>query len=535
MNLTSYFLIAVLVFLIYLLLKIRSNNNSGAPKLNQRKTTKPSKRVAAKPLSKRDTINNAVTTPVTQKRKDYLLNAQDFINQQRYEDAIKELKTGLSLQSNNSQMILKLLNVYALTNNIDKFNLLFSQIETRVDSNTLQQAKNLKTLLEEEVHSQEFPLSNTNESTQSSTTPIPSSFDSNFNASQATSSTINQTDKLAEEPSFAFSTEESGSGFSTTEKPETSNSLDFDFKNSTSSDSKDETLFNETSINDATFDDSSFDDLENQFLADDNLTDNNLDHIEKTSAEQDVTDTSTENTEEKIETKAAADYEKTNTDANTNAEIEINTAPVAVELAKDVNLSGEPVTAPVDLSDSTSFNAETASDNAVNQTDVSNLDFSLDFNDTSLNNAGKTHDGNKEIESSEIPYSDTEDSELETAEAAPEIEQNTIEDEATTEATTDEINPAAQPVITDSDADGGDTAESNEETADVETIDDDTFDQTFDFVQDLDNAQITLDLAQQYLDLGEYDSAKRLIDEVMQNEATEEQKLAAKDFLERMS
>ena len=54
----------------------------------------------------------------------------------------------------------------------------------------------------------------------------------------------------------------------------------------------------------------------------------------------------------------------------------------------------------------------------------------------------------------------------------------------------------------------------------------------FDFVKSLDSNQVTLDLADQYLQLGEYDSAKRLLNEVIA-QGNSEQKQQAQLLLER--
>ncbi|MDN6276347.1 FimV/HubP family polar landmark protein [Psychrobacter sp.] len=52
------------------------------------------------------------------------------------------------------------------------------------------------------------------------------------------------------------------------------------------------------------------------------------------------------------------------------------------------------------------------------------------------------------------------------------------------------------------------------------------FSADFDFVRSLDNKQVTLDLADQYLQLGEYDSAKRLLKEVMAQGSIDQQRQA---------
>ncbi|WP_230659994.1 FimV/HubP family polar landmark protein [Psychrobacter sp. I-STPA10] len=77
------------------------------------------------------------------------------------------------------------------------------------------------------------------------------------------------------------------------------------------------------------------------------------------------------------------------------------------------------------------------------------------------------------------------------------------------------------------------TTETKATPAPVTKIDKE-FIQAFDFVEQLDKSQITLDLAEQYLDLGEYDSAKRLVNEVLTSTASEQHKAHAKTLLERI-
>ena len=55
-----------------------------------------------------------------------------------------------------------------------------------------------------------------------------------------------------------------------------------------------------------------------------------------------------------------------------------------------------------------------------------------------------------------------------------------------------------------------------------------------DFVNGLDNVQITLDLASRYIELGEHDSAKRLLDEVLAT-GSQEQKQNAQTLLSRIA
>lgn len=78
-----------------------------------------------------------------------------------------------------------------------------------------------------------------------------------------------------------------------------------------------------------------------------------------------------------------------------------------------------------------------------------------------------------------------------------------------------------------------DTSATETKAAPVTKIDKE-FVEAFDFVEQLDKSQITLDLAEQYLDLGEYDSAKRLVNEVLTSATDEQHKTHAQALLERM-
>jgi len=56
----------------------------------------------------------------------------------------------------------------------------------------------------------------------------------------------------------------------------------------------------------------------------------------------------------------------------------------------------------------------------------------------------------------------------------------------------------------------------------------------FEFIEPLSSVQLTLDLAQHYLDTGNYDSAKRLAQEVIEGDGSDEQKTFAQSILDRL-
>lgn len=70
--------------------------------------------------------------------------------------------------------------------------------------------------------------------------------------------------------------------------------------------------------------------------------------------------------------------------------------------------------------------------------------------------------------------------------------------------------------------------------ADEPVLDLSTLDKTFDFIKNIDEQQTTLELAGQYVTLGEYDSAKRLLQEVMST-GNSDQKQQAQTLLARIN
>ena len=56
----------------------------------------------------------------------------------------------------------------------------------------------------------------------------------------------------------------------------------------------------------------------------------------------------------------------------------------------------------------------------------------------------------------------------------------------------------------------------------------------FEFIEPLSSVQLTLDLAQHYLDTGKYDSAKHLAQEVIEGDGSDEQKAFAQSILDRL-
>ena len=81
---------------------------------------------------------------------DNLTVAQRFMDQQRYDKAIETLERGLTAQPHDNALSLKLLNIYAITNQYDHFSSTYDAINTHGDAATIAEAKQLKMLLEQE-------------------------------------------------------------------------------------------------------------------------------------------------------------------------------------------------------------------------------------------------------------------------------------------------------------------------------------------------------------------------------------------------
>ena len=84
------------------------------------------------------------------KKFDHITIAQRFIDQQRHDKAIETLTRGLNEKPNDSQLLLKLLSIYATLDQPENFNNVYDTIKTQSDPQTITQANELKALFFEE-------------------------------------------------------------------------------------------------------------------------------------------------------------------------------------------------------------------------------------------------------------------------------------------------------------------------------------------------------------------------------------------------
>lgn len=479
--------------------------------------------------------------PQVKQQVDHLVIAQDYINQQRYDNAIKELKTGLLKQTDNSALMLKLLNVYAVTNNIDQFNKLYDQVLLKADAVTLQQAQNLKVMLDEEA-----------------------SLQANLKESESIP-------HFANEPA----------------KPESS--LDF------TADSELNSELNSFEVSAAIEDHPeaeesslSFEDLESQFLTDDHITNPSVSAVKdsntllSSSSIQKLDNSNADNLvtpDAKSDTNLSRDFELEIEDLSklylskpetSRSDKLVNDKLVADKLTSEMSILDtlEPHSSNADefafslendASDtelSTPIDTAQANHNAVNLIkDAHSLSLGNDNKDDSLNFDEETHNPSYRLNNDRFNSngldSETNVTNFESSKSAPRSQLNDNH-RLDFQYEGQEADPllklaempdkdmglevygqeSSQP--TDLTLENNDSAVADKASV-VKEIDDADFLKVFDFVQDLDNSQITLDLAQQYLELGEYDSAKRLINEILQSDASITQKTLAEDILTRMN
>ncbi|WP_169391836.1 MULTISPECIES: FimV/HubP family polar landmark protein [Psychrobacter] len=136
------YIIVGLVIVAVIAVVILKKNKAQAPTLS-----KPSDDFrAAHPTSQSAPAANQTTAT----KFDDLTVAQRFIDQQRYDRAIETLERGLKTTPNDHQLWLKLLNVYALTKQTVEFYNTYQTITKQADPATIHEAQQLKGLFDAE-------------------------------------------------------------------------------------------------------------------------------------------------------------------------------------------------------------------------------------------------------------------------------------------------------------------------------------------------------------------------------------------------
>ncbi|MBH0096106.1 pilus assembly protein FimV [Psychrobacter sp. NZS113] len=496
------------------------------------------------PLTKSEKSTATSTPAPIDKAEDKfnpIIIAQRFMDQQRYDKAIETLNRDLRENPSDGDLSLKLLSIYATINQPENFNKVYDSIKTQGDSKSIALADDLKGLFSEEqnqVAAKEAPVednsnfesidfdlptdqSDSNNDTLSSESIVSSSLldDSpeatatNNNVEDSFDLTLNDLESSFSEPAATSTapvasdmTEDAPTTDTTTEDSEL---IDFDF----SFDSPEETSTStEPSIASAISDNITEDKpLDNEaFVLDfDDLSSDVNQNTEKTLVEELVVDSFEQDTEEDF----ALSLDNIDTPNDIEASLE-NEKAVFEDNSDNFVLQdssfGEP-------NPEESLFEETVFEETVLEEDAVFDEPKSESSDSEAEDLEKTN-----VEENLFDDTNLQDIFINGLDATPTDislfdDNSIINDEFAVEPLT-----AATPVDIETDIAADKVVESPGTAEEFSS----RFAADFDFVKSLDSNQVTLDLAGQYLQLGEYDSAKRLLNEVIAHGDSEQQSQA---------
>ncbi|WP_201595180.1 FimV/HubP family polar landmark protein [Psychrobacter vallis] len=476
---------------------------------------------------------------------DPIMIAQRFMDQQRYDKAIETLNRGLNEKPNDSQLSLKLLSIYATIDQPESFNTVYEAIKAHNDSDAIARANELKGLYFEEqnsVFAQEVPAEdNTNfESIDFDLPPPPTQIDNNKTQSEQASAENSSRPLINESVETPVLSNERGEIDSTTDNVED----DFDLTLSDFENDFDEPATTATSLDmsdDKSFDTpttDSTDAIEDTDISDFDFS-FDISEADNAPSEPSVTSNTAESATETMASdheEFILDFDDLTTDADENTEksiVEAVTVDTTQNIEDDFTLSLE------DFDEADNSN----STETVLENEKPTLEQSHDIDNFVLEDSSfEDHTLDDTFQESNLKESSLEDSNFEPTHLEEQsFDEHNLESSLTESSS---ITPTApllfdDNTLLDDDFEAGSSVATTPEApveidtniateADVETPDDFSarFAADFDFVKSLDSNQVTLDLAGQYLQLGEYDSAKRLLTEVITQGNSEQQKQA---------
>ena len=480
---------------------------------------------------------------------DNLSVAQRFIDQQRYDKAIETLNRGLIEKPNDSQLSLKLLGIYATINQTDDFYRVYDGIKSHSDAKSIAQADELKALLVEEQNqvAQHAVAAQDTQNTDFE------SLDFDLPASQVNNTPTVQDTVSAEDSAISLLD-------TPTEKPAVSDD------------------FNDVSATTENVDDTfelTLSDLEDDV---DEPTATSIMPVSQVDiAEEENLALDASNATPTIQDDDISDFDfgldvPAQTDNNTEPSVN---AAVIDSASEDITLEDEDFVLDfADLETAVDADAEQATNEATidaPQNSEDDLTLSLDDIDESLptddvleseqpalvedNDLGdfvleENNFKDNDLESDSFEDSSFEDNSSEEFQLDDNNVENTREESSITPTMPlmfDDNTLIGDDFDFDSLADAPTAATPVEAEPDLSALDSEIvtdnqvettedfssrFAADFDFVKTLDSNQVTLDLAGQYLQLGEYDSAKRLLNEVI-TQGTSEQQQQAQVLLDR--
>lgn len=533
-------LVLILLIAVLVMRKNKAQKPSARTPIQAGKNLAANAPVTTSGANKKNTgQQNSIIEGKKEGKFDNLSVAQRFIEQQRYDKAIETLNRGLIETPNDSQLALKLLGIYATINQTDDFYRVYDGIKSHSDAKSIAQADELKALLVEEQNqvAQHAVAAQDNQNNDFE------SLDFDLPASQVNNTSTVHDKVIAEDSAVSLID-------TPTEKPVLSD--DFSDVNPTA-ENVDDTF--ELTLND----------LEN---GDDEPTTTRIMPVSQVDiAEEENLALDDNNVTSTIQDDDISDFDfgldlPEQTDNNANSSVN---AAITDSAAEDAILEDEDFV--LDFADlETGVEADTnqaTNEATIDASQNSEDDFTLSLDDideslstdNSLENAQPTLEENNDLsdfvleennfKDNEFENNSFEGLELDTTTQDTRIEEssitptaplmfddNTVIDDDFDFDSLADASTATMPVNAEHDVS---TVESESATDNaVETTEDfsSRFAADFDFVKTLDSNQVTLDLAGQYLQLGEYDSAKRLLNEVM-TQGTSEQQQQAQVLLDR--
>ena len=526
-----YIIAGLVVILLVAVLVMRKNK---AQKPSEHLSTNTGK---IEPLSKHAASRSTPTqTAINHEKKfDHIEIAQRFMDQQRYDKAIETLNRGLSEKPNDSQLSLKLLAVYATIDESENFNKVYDAIKANNDDKSIAQADELKALLTEEQN-------------------------------QVTKQTMladKSEDAGFESLDFDLPTNKASSNSPVLD---TNTVQNVEYKNDLSE------ATNETLAASNAFDDNNFDDIEQAFdLSLSDLEDgtNKPVHTSNNSApvttldvvDEDIfapatvvidTDSDTDNSPStdndfdfELSEHSLASTETPTDDATDDSfNSSLNELSLEDDFVLDLNsdadtnnvINNAPATTETTYLDDDHLTLSLHSDDVSNETpeqiEIQHSIVEDNFEDFSFEDISIEDANIEDTSAEEIDIIKNESDASSSAPTTLMFDDDTVIDDdfdfdslSLSESTT-----ASTPVEVDSEYANThiDNAIDIAPAADTSSTEDfsSRFAADFDFVKSLDSNQVTLDLAGQYVQLGEYDSAKRLLNEVIAKGNSEQQQQA---------
>lgn len=515
------YIIAGLVFIVLIAVLVVRKNKAQKP--SGQPIVKAGKTALKEAPSEADSTND--------KKFDPIEIAQRFMDQQRYDKAIETLNRGLIEKPNDSQLSLKLLAIYATIDQSDNFNKVYDSIKTHADAKSIAQADELKALLTEEQNQaakHALPAENDQDAGFES-------IDFDIPADKVDSQNAIIDNHLDDDTvqSTAYRSDLADSSDTTLATSNDFDNIEQDFDLSLNDLENDINEPAATSMTPVTELDIADDEIlsasavisENDNSSDSSASDSDFDFDFDLAEPQDIST--------QAPTTTLSNGTSNNTTLDENEDFVLDLADLEIEASDDnvyadvdevtteaTQLEQEDLT--LSLDDIDTFNAPVEAETETQPSSETPILIEDNFDDF-------TFEDNAAQEINEVSY-ETVAHETVASNTAPTtvtFDDNTLIDDDFDFDSLTSAPTATTPVELASEVENSVDSVVTAET-EVETAEDfsSRFAADFDFVKTLDSNQVTLDLAGQYVQLGEYDSAKRLLNEVISQGTSEQQSLA---------